>query len=135
MAVHQAYFGLFLQRLGTDQRPWTPAEPQVQRVLQGTRLGTGPGTPTFLPCKWSPHTECKMRFLRHGRRYVARSCQFGLTSAPTVLHFPGEARSRCGLKLLGQGDFWRHPEDTRDFTAQPLTKPADEFVLRFQKPQ
>ena len=41
----------------------------------------------------------------------------------------------AGFKLVGQGDFWRHPEDTHDFTAQPPTKPADEFVLKFQKPQ
>ena len=41
----------------------------------------------------------------------------------------------AGFKLVGQGDFWRHPEDTHDFTTQPPTKPADEFVLKFQKPQ
>jgi predicted methyltransferase len=41
----------------------------------------------------------------------------------------------AGFKLVGEGDFWRHPEDTRDFTTQPPTKPADEFVLKFQKPQ
>jgi predicted methyltransferase len=40
----------------------------------------------------------------------------------------------AGFKLVGAGDFWRHPEDTRDFTTQPPTKPADEFVLKFQKP-
>jgi predicted methyltransferase len=40
-----------------------------------------------------------------------------------------------GFKLVGEGDFWRHPEDTHDFTTQPPTKPADEFVLEFQKPQ
>jgi predicted methyltransferase len=40
----------------------------------------------------------------------------------------------AGFKLVGEGDFWRHPEDTRDFTTQPPTKPADEFVLKFQKP-
>jgi predicted methyltransferase len=39
----------------------------------------------------------------------------------------------AGFKLAAEGDFWRHPEDTRDFTTQPPTKPADEFVLRFQK--
>jgi predicted methyltransferase len=41
----------------------------------------------------------------------------------------------AGFKLVGEGDFWRHPEDTRDFATQPVTKPADEFVLKFQKPQ
>jgi predicted methyltransferase len=41
----------------------------------------------------------------------------------------------AGFRLVGQGDFWRHPEDTHDFTTQPPTKPADEFVLKFQKPQ
>jgi len=41
----------------------------------------------------------------------------------------------AGFKLVAEGDFWRHPEDTKDFTTQPPTKPADEFVLKFQKPQ
>ena len=40
----------------------------------------------------------------------------------------------AGFKLVAQGDFWRHPEDTRDFSIQPPTKPVDEFVLKFQKP-
>src|SRR5205807_578871 len=40
----------------------------------------------------------------------------------------------AGFKLVGQGDFWRHPEDTRDFSVQPPSgKPIDEFVLKFQK--
>jgi predicted methyltransferase len=41
----------------------------------------------------------------------------------------------AGFKLVGEGDFWHHPEDTRDFTTQPPAKPADEFVLKFQKPR
>ena len=41
----------------------------------------------------------------------------------------------AGFKLVGQGDFWHHPEGTRDFMTQSPTKPADEFVLKFQKPQ
>jgi predicted methyltransferase len=40
----------------------------------------------------------------------------------------------AGFKLVAEGDFLRHPEDTRDFTTQPPTKPADEFVLKYQKP-
>jgi predicted methyltransferase len=39
----------------------------------------------------------------------------------------------AGFKFAVAGDFYRHPEDTRDFTTQPPTKPADEFVLRFEK--
>jgi predicted methyltransferase len=40
----------------------------------------------------------------------------------------------AGFKLIAQGDFWRHPEDTRDFSIQPPpNKPVDEFVLKFQK--
>jgi predicted methyltransferase len=41
----------------------------------------------------------------------------------------------AGFKLVAEGDFLRHPEDTRDFSMQPPTKPADEFVLKFQKPR
>jgi predicted methyltransferase len=41
----------------------------------------------------------------------------------------------AGFRLVAQGDFWRHPEDTRDFSVQPPSgKPIDEFVLKFQKP-
>ncbi len=41
----------------------------------------------------------------------------------------------AGFKLVAEGDFWRHPEDTRDFSIQPPSgKPIDEFVLKFQKP-
>jgi predicted methyltransferase len=41
----------------------------------------------------------------------------------------------AGFKLAAQGDFWRHPEDPRDFSVQPPSaKPIDEFVLKFQKP-
>jgi len=40
----------------------------------------------------------------------------------------------AGFKLAAQGDFWRHAEDTRDFSVQPPSgKPIDEFVLKFQK--
>jgi predicted methyltransferase len=39
-----------------------------------------------------------------------------------------------GFKLVAEGDFWRHPEDPRDFSIQPPSGRAmDEFVLKFQK--
>jgi predicted methyltransferase len=41
----------------------------------------------------------------------------------------------AGFKFVADGDFWRHPEDTRDFSIQPPPgRPVDEFVLKFQKP-
>jgi predicted methyltransferase len=40
----------------------------------------------------------------------------------------------AGFKLIAEGAFWRHPEDTRDFTTQRPTGPVEEFVLKFQKP-
>jgi predicted methyltransferase len=41
----------------------------------------------------------------------------------------------AGFKLVGEGNFWRHPEDPRDFSIQPVSgKPVDEFALKFQKP-
>jgi predicted methyltransferase len=41
----------------------------------------------------------------------------------------------AGFKLVAEGDFWRHPEDTRDSSIQPpRNRPVDEFVLKFQKP-
>jgi predicted methyltransferase len=40
----------------------------------------------------------------------------------------------AGFRLVEEGDFWRHAEDTRDFSVQPPGRPVDEFVLKFQKP-
>ena len=38
------------------------------------------------------------------------------------------------FKLVAEGDFWRHPEDPRDFSIQPPSgRTVDEFVLKFQK--
>jgi predicted methyltransferase len=39
----------------------------------------------------------------------------------------------AGFKLAAEGDFLRHPDDTRDFSVNRPTGPVDEFVLRFQK--
>jgi predicted methyltransferase len=40
----------------------------------------------------------------------------------------------AGFRLVAQADFWRHPEDTRDFSIQPPpNRPVDEFVFKFQK--
>jgi predicted methyltransferase len=40
----------------------------------------------------------------------------------------------AGFKLVGTGDFLRHPEDPRDFNVNRPTGPVDNFVLKFQKP-
>jgi predicted methyltransferase len=40
----------------------------------------------------------------------------------------------AGFKLIAAGDFWHHPEDTRDFSSLKPTGPVDAFVLKFQKP-
>src|ERR1700719_150283 len=40
----------------------------------------------------------------------------------------------AGFKLIAEGAFWRHPDDTRDFTTQRPTSPVDEFVLKYQRP-
>jgi predicted methyltransferase len=63
------------------------------------------------------------------------------TSVGKTFHRIEEAALRrevedAGFKLIGTGDFWRHPEDPRDFSIQPVSgKPIDEFVLKFQKPK
>jgi predicted methyltransferase len=41
----------------------------------------------------------------------------------------------AGFKLIGEGNFLRHPEDPRDFSVNRPTGPVDEFVLKFQKPK
>src|SRR6516165_12820365 len=57
------------------------------------------------------------------------------TSVGKSLHQIEEAALRheveaAGFKLVAQGDFWRHPEDTRDFSIQPPPgKPVDEFFV------
>src|SRR4051794_4678898 len=62
------------------------------------------------------------------------------TSVGKSLHRIEESALRreveaAGFKLVTEGDFWRHPEDARDFSIQPPSgKAIDEFVLKFQKP-
>ena len=41
----------------------------------------------------------------------------------------------AGFKLVSEGDFLRHPEDTRDVIVFRAPTPVDEFVLKYQKPQ
>jgi predicted methyltransferase len=63
------------------------------------------------------------------------------TTVGKTLHRIEEAALRhevesAGFKLVGEGNFWRHPEDPRDFSIQPVSgKPVDEFALKFQKPK
>jgi predicted methyltransferase len=40
----------------------------------------------------------------------------------------------AGFRFVDEGDFWRHPDDTRDFVTYKPTMPVDNFVLKFQKP-
>jgi predicted methyltransferase len=62
------------------------------------------------------------------------------TSVGKTLHRIEESALRreveaAGFKVVGEGDFWRHSEDTRDVSTQPPPGSAvDEFVLKFQKP-
>ena len=62
------------------------------------------------------------------------------TSVGKTLHRIEESALRreveaAGFNLVSHGDFWRHPEDTRDFSIQPPPgRPVDEFVLKFQRP-
>jgi predicted methyltransferase len=40
-----------------------------------------------------------------------------------------------GFKLVGEGDFLRHPEDKRDTLSSRSPTPIDEFILKFEKPR
>jgi predicted methyltransferase len=40
----------------------------------------------------------------------------------------------AGFKLVGEGNFLRHPEDPRDAAVFRPAVPVDEFVLKYQKP-
>jgi predicted methyltransferase len=39
----------------------------------------------------------------------------------------------AGFKLVGHGDFLRHPDDARDTHSHSSAKPVDIYVLKFQK--
>lgn len=41
----------------------------------------------------------------------------------------------AGFKLVGEGDFLRHPDDPRDAVVFRSAVPVDEFVLKYQKPR
>jgi predicted methyltransferase len=61
------------------------------------------------------------------------------TSVGKTLHRIEEATLRkeveaAGFRLVAEGDFWRHPGDTRDFATFKPPMPVDNFVLKFQKP-
>jgi predicted methyltransferase len=61
------------------------------------------------------------------------------TSVGKTLHRIEESALRgeveaAGFKLVGHGDFWRQPGDTRDFSTNRPPSPVDNFVLKFQKP-
>jgi predicted methyltransferase len=40
----------------------------------------------------------------------------------------------AGFKVVGEGNFWRNPNDTHDFVSYKPVMPVDNFVLKFQKP-
>ena len=40
----------------------------------------------------------------------------------------------AGFKLVAEGDFWRVPGDTHDFSSLRPPAPVDTFVLKYQKP-
>jgi predicted methyltransferase len=41
----------------------------------------------------------------------------------------------AGFKFVADGDFWRVPGDTRDFSSNKPPSPVDAFVLKMQKPK
>jgi predicted methyltransferase len=41
----------------------------------------------------------------------------------------------AGFKFVAEGDFWRVPGDTFDFSSQRPPSPVDAFVLKMQKPK
>ncbi|HTS40545.1 MAG TPA: class I SAM-dependent methyltransferase [Stellaceae bacterium] len=62
------------------------------------------------------------------------------TSVGKTLHRIEESALRkeveaAGFKLVAEGDFLRHPEDTRDAIVFRASTPVDEFVLKYQKPR
>jgi len=61
-------------------------------------------------------------------------------SVAKTLHRIDEALLRkevegAGFKFVAAGDFWRHPDDTRDFSTNRPPHPVDEFALKFERPR
>jgi predicted methyltransferase len=61
-------------------------------------------------------------------------------SVGKLLHRIDEAVVRqeleaAGFKFVAEGDFWRVPGDTFDFSSQRPPSPVDAFVLKMQKPK
>jgi len=61
------------------------------------------------------------------------------TSVVKTLHRIEEPTLRqeveaAGFKVVGEGNFWRNPNDTHDFPSFRPVMPVDNFVLKFQKP-
>ena len=61
------------------------------------------------------------------------------TSVVKTLHRIEEPTLRqeveaVGFKLVGEGNFWRNPNDTHDFPSFRPVMPVDNFMLKFQKP-
>jgi len=61
------------------------------------------------------------------------------TSVGKTLHRIEESTLRqeieaAGFRLIAEADFWRNPDDTRDFPSYRPIMPVDNFVLKFQKP-
>jgi predicted methyltransferase len=61
------------------------------------------------------------------------------TSVGKTLHRIEESTLRqeveaAGFRVVAEGDFWRHPDDTHDFPSYKPNMPVDNFVLKFQKP-
>jgi len=96
----------------------------------------GAGPQHHAPATGRAHRQaCKQNWTRrHPRRlpFWAASTQLPLDLLEHIRRREVEA---AGFKLVAEGDFWRHPEDARDFSIQPPSgKAVDEFVLKFQKP-
>ena len=61
------------------------------------------------------------------------------TSVVKTLHRIEEPTLRqeveaAGFKVVGEGNFWRNPNDSHDFPSYKPVMPVDNFVLKFQKP-
>ena len=61
------------------------------------------------------------------------------TSVGKTLHRIEESTLRqeveaAGFRLVGEGNFWRNPNDTHDFPSFKPDMPVDNFALKYQKP-
>jgi predicted methyltransferase len=140
-----------------DDRLKTPAMKNVVAVVRDYNDPVPPGAPpldlisfffayhdtTYMPVDRAKMNAALFAALKPGGILVIADHSARPEDGTTVgkkYHRIAEASLKqeveaAGFKLVGEGNFLRHPQDTRDFIIFRSKVPIDEFVVKFQKPK